>query len=51
MFHIVLLYNDKNRLVFKATEDFEAGVGLIQCYPSHSIFTTCVCEVPIEFHS
>ena len=49
--HIIPLYNERQKLVFKAKEHFKAGIGIITCYPSTFICAEKVYNVPPKYQN
>ena len=47
--HVVPLNNENKKLVFKAKESFQAGAGIITCYPCSFVCAATVYDVPTEF--
>ena len=47
--YVIPLNNEKQKLVFKAKEHFQAGVGIITCYPSTFVCTEKFYNVPSKY--
>ena len=47
--HVIPLIEENQKLTFRAKEAFEAGAGLLQCYPSSIVFESSVYQVPLQF--